>query len=122
MSLAYLAMSQNLPIKEFEKQYKDHLSDYHSWDQKDHADEWLIFENNLGSNLSIDEVAVTKGELYTIVTNKTKKGGKGSLVAIAADTKANDIIGVLSKISEAKRNTVKEVTLDMSNAMDLIIR
>jgi len=122
MSLTYLARSQNLPIKEFEKQYKDHLSDYHSWNQKDHADKWILVENNLGPNLSIDEVAVTKGELYTIVTNKAAKGGKGSLVAIAADTKAADIISVLTKIPEPKRNTVKEVTLDMSNAMDAIIR
>lgn len=122
MSLAYLAKSQNLPIKEFEKQYKDHLSDYHSWNQKDHADEWLLFENNLGSNLSIDEVAVTKGELYTIVTNKAAKGGKGSLVAIAAGTKACEIVEVLRRIPENRRNLVKEVTLDMSNAMDVIVR
>lgn len=122
MSLASLATSQNLPIKEFEKQYKDHLSTYHSWNQKDHADTWILFENNLGPNLSIDEVALTKGELYTIVTNKAGKGGKGSLVAIASGTKAVEIAQVLRRIPEDKRNLVQEVTLDMSNAMDLIIR
>jgi len=53
-----------------EKQYKDHLSGYHTWNQKDHADKWLLFEKNIGEKLSIDEVAVTNGELYTIVTNK----------------------------------------------------
>jgi len=115
-------MSQCLPTKEFEKQYKDHLSDYHSWDQKDHADEWILFENNIGPNLSIDEVAVTKGELYTILTNKAKKGGKGSLVAVVAGTKMNEIVKVLNRISEDKRKPVKEVTLDMSNAMDAAIR
>lgn len=114
-------MSQCLPIKEFEKQYKDHLSGYKDWDQKDHADKWLLFENNLGSNLSIDEVAVTKDELYTILTNKAAKGGKGALVAIVAGTKTCDVVEVLNKISENKRKQVKEVTLDMSNAMDAII-
>ena len=115
-------MSQCLPVKEFEKQYKDHLSGYHDWNQKDHADKWILFENNLGLSLSIDEVAVTKGELYTILTNKAAKGGKGALVAIVAGTKTSEVIQVLNRIPEEKRVLVKEVTLDMSNAMDAIIR
>lgn len=97
------------------------MSGYKDWDQKDHADKWLLFENNLGSNLSIDEVAVTKDELYTILTNKAAKGGKGALVAIVAGTKNCEVVEVLNKISEDKRKLVKEVTLDMSNAMDAII-
>ena len=115
-------MSARLPIKEFEKQYKDHLSGYHTWDQKDHADTWLLFPKNIGLNLSIDEVAVTNGELYTIITNKAAKGGKGALIAIVAGTKAKDVSFVLAKIPMKERVTVKEVTLDMSNAMDAIIR
>jgi len=98
------------------------LSGYKEWDQKDHADKWLLFENNIGSNLSIDEVAVTKDELYTIVTNKAAKGGRGSLVAIVAGTKTIEIVEVLKRIPLEKRNLVKEVTLDMSNAMDATIR
>lgn len=115
-------MSARLPIKEFEKQYKDHLSGYREWNQKDHADKWILFENNIGEHLAIDEVAVTNGELYTILTNKAGKGGKGSLVAIVEGVKATDIITVLAKIPVEKRNIVREVTLDMSNAMDAIIR
>jgi len=115
-------VSQRLPIKEFEKQYKDHLSGYHTWNQKDHADKWLLFEKNIGEKLSIDEVAVTNGELYTIVTNKAAHGGKGAVVAITSGTKAIEVTTVLAKIPEKSRNTVKEVTLDMSNAMDAIIR
>jgi transposase len=115
-------MSQCLPVKEFEKQYKDHLSGYKDWNQKNHADKWILFENNLGLSLSIDEVAVTKGELYTILTNKAAKGGKGALVVIVAGTKTSEIVEVLNRIPEEKRILVKEVTLDMSNAMDAIIR
>lgn len=115
-------MSHCLPIKEFEKQYKDHLSGYHEWDQKDHAGKWILFANNIGENLSIDEVAITNGELYTIVTNKAGRGGRGSLMAIVEGVKAQDIIAVLAKIPQEKRLLVKEVTLDMSKAMDAIIR
>ncbi len=115
-------MSAHLPIKEFEKQYKHHLSGYDTWDQKDHADRWILFPQNIGSNLSIDETALTNGELYTIVTNKAAKGGKGALVAIVSGTKASDVNRILAKIPIESRDTVREVTLDMSNAMDAIIR
>jgi len=41
----------------------------------------------MGSSLSIDEVNLSMGELYTVVTNKAAKGKKGSIVAIIAGTK-----------------------------------
>lgn len=109
-------------MKEFKKQYKDHLSGYSEWNQKDHADKWILFEKNIGERLSIDEVAVTNGELYTTLTNKAGKGGKGSLIAMVEGIKTAPIIEVLVNISETKRMAVKEVTLDMSNAMDAIVR
>lgn len=122
MSLSSIALSHCLPIKEFEKQYKDHLSGYRQWNQQDHADKWILFAQNIGEQLSIDEVAVSNGELYTTLTNKAGKGGKGSLVGIVKDVKTAPIIEVLAKIPEEKRAGVKEVTLDMSNAMDAIVR
>jgi transposase len=106
----------------FGQQYKDHLSDYQSWDQKDHAKDWLLFPSNIGVHLSIDETALTNGELYTIITNKSGKGRKGSLVAIIEGTKADKIIDVLNKISKKERDTVEEVTLDMANSMHKIVR
>jgi len=44
------------------------------------------------------------------------------LVAIVAGTKSADIITILEKISIDIREKVSEVTLDMSNAMDSIIK
>lgn len=111
-----------LPEKEFEKQYKDHLSGYHQWEQKDHADKWMLFEKNIGIQLSIDETSVSNGELYTIITNKSAHGGKGSLLAMVEGIKTSQIIEVLNKIPASARSRVKEVTLDMSNAMDCVIR
>jgi len=78
-SLASIAKCQRLPVKEFEKQYKDHLSGFHQWEQKHHAEDWILFEENIGKQLSIDEVAISQGELYTIVTNKAAHGGRGGI-------------------------------------------
>jgi transposase len=81
-----------------------------------------LFPENIGEKLSIDEVAISNGELYTIVTNKAAHGRKKALVTIVAGTKAVAVCRVLSRISLKQRNTVKEVTLDLSNAMEAIVR
>lgn len=71
---------------QFGQQYKDHLSDYHEWDQRAHAEQWMLFPDNIGKHLSIDETSLTNGELYTILTNKSAKGKKGALVAMIHGT------------------------------------
>ena len=98
------------------------MSDYRYWDQLDHAEDWLLFPENLGSRLSIDETSLSDGELYTIITNKEAKGRKGALVAVIKGTKASAVTDVLFKIPLKDRLVVKEITLDMSNAMDWIVR
>lgn len=103
--------------KQLGQQYKDHLSDFSNWNQRDHAHHWMLFEENLGDYLSIDETALSQGELYTIITNKAAKGRKGSLVAMIKGTKAEDIIEVIHKIPWHKRKKVKEVTMDMAATM-----
>jgi transposase len=72
--------------------------------------------------LSIDETSFSNGELYTIVTNKSGKGRKGTIVAMVAGTKADTVISVLEKIPLRERNLVKEITLDMAGNMGLIAR
>jgi len=121
-SLASIAKSQRLPIKEFEKQYKDHLSGFHEWDQKEHAEEWMIFPENIGERLSLDEVALTNGELYTVLTNKEFHGKKRALVAMIQGTKSKEVAAILAKIPEEKRKIVKEITLDMAESMQNIVR
>ena len=76
----------------------------------------------MGPYLSIDETALSKGELYTIITNKKAKGKKGSIVAIFSGTKVEPIIEQLMKISDKKRAKVKEITLDMANSMKTIAK
>jgi len=82
----------------------------------------LIYPENIGKRLSIDEVALSQGELYTVVTNKKAKGRAGSIVAIVEGTKAEYVIKHIEKISEAKRLSVEEITLDMANSMKLIAK
>ena len=108
--------------KQLQQQYKDHLSSFHSWDQKDHADEWMLFEDNIEPSLSIDETALSNGELYTIVTNKEAKGGKKAIVAMLRGTQAEQIMSVLERIPLRKRNKVKEVTMNMAANMIKAIR
>lgn len=81
-----------------------------------------MFENNIGEHLSIDETAVSKDELYTIITNKDAHGGKGALVAVTEGIKASSINLCLAKIPEVARNIVTEITVDMSMPMEAIIR
>ena len=108
--------------KSLEEWYRVHLSGFYDWSERLHADKWLLFEQNIGPYLSIDETALSEDELYTIVTNKAAKGKKGAIVAIVRGTKAEDVIAVLLKIKERFRRKVKEVTLDMAANMGLIIR
>ena len=105
----------------FEKQYKEVLSGYREWDQLSHAEEWLLFPDNIGERLAIDESSLSNGELYTFVTNRDAKTRESSLVAVVAGTKSEDVIAVLERIDEEKLAMVKEVTLDLSDSMRRII-
>lgn len=105
-----------------ERQYREHLSGFEDWEHIHHAEEYLIFPQNIGEFLSIDETSLSDGELYTIVTNKAAHGKKGTLVAIIQGTKSDDIIWALNKIPRNKRSRVKEVTLDMAPNMAVMVK
>ncbi len=107
---------------QFERQYKDHLSDYRTWLDKGHAEDWLVFPDNIGPSICIDETSMSNGDLYTLVTNRKSRGRKGTIIAIAKGVRSEDIIAVLKRIPNTKRKEVKEVTMDMSNSMNKIIR
>ena len=97
------------------------MSDYAIWSAKEHADKWLLYANNIGPRLCIDETAMSNGELYTIISNPDAHGMKGTLVAMVEGVKSDDIIAVINKIPEHHRRLVKEVKLDMSNSMNRIV-
>ena len=103
-----------------EKAYKNTLSDYKTWDQKDHSSEWILLPDNIGKRLSIDETSL-QNDLFTFLSNKDGHCRKGSIVAAVRGTKASDVISILQKIPEEKRLAVKEVTMDLSETMRTIV-
>jgi transposase len=108
--------------RRLQQQYASHLSDFTNWNQAEHAENWLLFPDNIGEYLSIDETSLSQGELYTVLTNKAAKGKKGALVAIVKGTESESVIKVLHRIKERVRKKVKEVTLDLAPTMARIIK
>lgn len=105
----------------YERAYKEHLSGFLEWSELDHADKWLVFPQNIGPNISIDETCLSTGEVYTIVSNKDAHGQKGCLVAIINGTKSDEVSEHLMTIPYEQRSMVKEVTLDFSDSMHRIV-
>lgn len=106
---------------EFERAYKEKLSGFDQWEDKAHAEEFMAFPENVGPQLCIDETSLSKGELYTIVSNPEGHCRKGSLVAVVKGTKSDDVIRVLKEnIPEEKRLLVREMTMDFSPGMERI--
>ena len=108
--------------KKLSSWYKYFLSRYQGWEQLHHASEYVLFKENLGERLSMDETSLSQGELYTIITNKSAHGGKGSLVAMIKGTKSEDVIYYLNHLPRTKRLKVKEITIDLSPSMRLIAK
>ncbi len=108
--------------KRLQEQYAAHLSGFTSWDQLEHAQKWILFSENIGERLSIDETSLSNGELYTVLTNKAAKGKKGALIAMIKGTVSDTVIEILNKIPEVKRKKVKEVTLDLAPTMERIVK
>lgn len=99
------------------KAYKERLSDFRSWSQRKHAADWILMEDNVGEFMSIDETAPSRGDLFTILSNKNGHGRKGSIAATVRGTRSEDLCAVFKKIPEEKRLAVKEVTMDFSDSM-----
>ena len=74
------------------------MSEFKAWNQKSHAKDWLLFPQNIGLRLSLDETAFSNGDLYTIITNKDAKGKKNAIIAMIKGTKAEVVIKILHKI------------------------
>lgn len=108
--------------KQLSYQYKYYISDYHEWLIDNNAPNSIVYKQNLGSHISMDETSLSNGELYTIITNKAAKGKQGSLVAMMKGTKSNEIIEYLKRLPRSLRLKVKEITIDLSPTMKLIAK
>ncbi len=79
------------------RHYKEYLSNYSTWNQKEHADKWLVFPDNIGTHVSIDETSVSNGELYTIITNKAARGQRGCIIAIIEGVSSEVVIQTIEE-------------------------
>lgn len=122
MSITTLAARNGLNGQTLRKQYKETISGYRRWDQLDHAEEYIIFPENLGADMSLDETCLSNGDVYTILTNKAAHGRKGALAAMVRGVASDAVSAVLKKIPVRKRLEVKTVTTDLSSAMMLTVR
>lgn len=117
-----IASYYGINSQKLQRHYKHKVSGYKEWEQLPHAENYLIYPENITDKLSIDEVSLSKGELYTFVTNKNIKiKNKKTVVAVINGTEAKVIQEVLGKISLEKRNMVEEVTMDMARNMALAV-
>lgn len=117
-----MASRNGLNGQTLRKQYKERISDYRTWNQYDHAQDYILYPENIGEDLSLDETCLSNGDVYSILTNKAAHGGKGSLVAMVKGVSADTVADILKKIPLRKRLMVKTVTTDLSSAMMLIVR
>lgn len=99
------------------KAYKEQLSDFPVWEQKNHATEWILMEDNIGPHMSLDETAPSRGDLFTILSNKDGHGRKGTIAATVRGTRSEELSAVFDRIPLEKRLTVREITMDFSDSM-----
>ena len=92
MNISTLAARNGLNGQTLRKQYKEVISDYRNWEQAEHAEEYMLFEENLGTDLSLDETCLSNGEVYTVLTNKAAHGRKGALVAMVRGVASDTVI------------------------------
>lgn len=103
------------------KAYRDKLSDFQTWDQRSHATEWILQEKNIGEYMSIDETAPSRGDLFTILSNKDGHGRKGTVASIVSGTNSDKLTAVFDRIPLEKRLGVREVTMDFSDSMSAAV-
>ena len=122
MSISVLARRHGVNGHTFRKQYKEVISGYRSWSQGSHAESYILYPENLGPDLSLDETSLSNGEVYTVLTNKSAHGRNGSLVAMVRGVATDTVSQVLMRLPHEKRSGVSTVTTDLSSAMMLTAR
>lgn len=117
-----IASRNGLNGQTLRKQYKERISGYRTWGQLGHAEEYMLFPDNFGADLSLDETCLSNGEVYTILTNKAAHGGKGALAAMIRGVASDTVVAVLRRVPYEVRQKVRTVTTDLSSAMMMTAR
>lgn len=76
----------------------------------------MLFLDNFGADMSLDETCLSNGEVYTILTNKAAQA------AMIRGVSSDHVSEILRKIPRETRRRVKTMTTDLSSAMMLTVR
>ena len=117
-----IASRNGLNGQTLRKQYKERISGYRTWGQLGHAEEYMLFPDNFGADLSLDETCLSNGEVYTILTNKAAHGSKGALAAMIQGVASDTVVAVPRRVPYEIRQKVRTVTTDLSSAMMMTAR
>ena len=82
----------------------------------------MLFPENFGKDMSLDETSLSNGEVYTILTNKDARGGRGALAAMIRGVASDTVSSILKIVPYKVRRRVETVTTDLSSAMMLTVR
>jgi transposase len=121
LSIKLIAEMYCVNGKHFADLYRNKLSGYSDWLYEELSAGFYFNAANIGPYMSLDETCLSNGEVWTFLTNKDGKGGKGTLAAAIPGTKSDEIISILvSAMGKSVRRRVKEITCDLSPSMMLI--
>lgn len=82
----------------------------------------MLFPNNIGASMSLDETSLSNGEVYTILTNKDAQGKKCCLAAMIKGVASEKVSEIIKLIPLSLRCKVLNITTDLSSSMMLIVR
>lgn len=121
LSIKHIAQMYCVNGKYFADLYRNRLSGYADWFDRELCCGFYFNAANIGPYMSLDETCLSNGEVWTFLTNKDGHGGKGTLAAAIPGTKSDEIISILvNAMGRSIRRKVKEVTCDLSPSMMLI--
>jgi len=70
-TMSNLASYFKVDSQKLHRHYKHQASGYKAWNQLPRAEDYLLYPVNMSDKLSIDEVSLSKGELYTFLRLRT---------------------------------------------------
>ena len=117
MSISTLAARNGLDGQTLRKQYKEKISGYRNWDQLGHAGEYILFADNFGEDMSLDETCLSNGEVYTVLTNKASRGKKGALAAMVRGVASDTVSAILRLVPVDVRGKVKSGSTVLSSGL-----
>lgn len=75
-TMSNIASYYGVNSQKLQRHYKHKVSGFKEWKQLPHAEEYLLYPENITDKLGIDEVSLSKGELYKYEEDWTENQSK----------------------------------------------